>query len=60
VASGGVVGSSLLELELLLLESSPGSLGGGWVGNGCWDAASEGVVPGAGEFGGLGLVGLGG
>jgi hypothetical protein len=37
------LGSSPVELELLL-ESSPGSLGGGWVGNGCWAAASEGAV----------------
>jgi hypothetical protein len=46
-----------LELELLL-ESSPGSLGGGCEGNGCWVAASEGVVvAGAGESGGfLGLL----
>jgi len=46
-----------LEL-LLLLESSPGSLGGGCVGNGCWAAASEGVVVGLGESGGFaGLAG---
>ena len=39
------LGSSPLELELeLLLESSPGSLGGGCAGNGCWVAASDGVV----------------
>lgn len=44
----------LLELELLLLESSPGSFGGGCVGNGCCAAASEGVVaPGVGESGGV-------
>ena len=72
-ASGSVgtaLGSSLLELELeLLLESSPGSLGGGCVGNGCWAAASDGVVfAGPGESGGLvdglgesgGLAGLAG
>ena len=70
VASGSVgaaLGSPLLELELeLLLESSPGSLGGGccWVGNGCWAAASEGVVVlGVGESGGVlgesgGVLGL--
>jgi hypothetical protein len=54
------LGSSLLELELeLLLESSPGSLGGGCVGNGCWVAASDGVVfVGPGESGGL-VEGLG-
>jgi hypothetical protein len=47
------LGSALLEL----LESSPGSLGGGCVGKGCWVAASEGVVDGAGESGGgAGLV----
>jgi hypothetical protein len=46
------LGSSPLELELELLESSPGSLGGGCVGNGCWVAASDGVVV-------LGLAGLG-
>jgi hypothetical protein len=65
------LGSSPLELELLL-ESSPGSLGGGCVGKGCWVAASEGVVvvfveglgesagvvEGVGESGGfLGLLG---
>ena len=60
---GAAVGSSLLELELeLLLESSPGGLGGGCVGNGCWAAASEGVVvlglAGLGESGGV-LEGLG-
>jgi hypothetical protein len=54
------LGSSLLELELeLLLESSPGSLGGGCVGNGCWVAASDGVVfAGPGESGGA-VDGLG-
>ena len=63
------LGSSVPELELeLLLESSPGSLGGGCVGNGCWVAASDGVVvlglgasgglEGLGESGGfLGLLG---
>ncbi len=46
-------GSSALGLELLLLlDSSGGSFGGGAVGNGCWVAASEGVVDGAGESGG--------
>jgi hypothetical protein len=57
---GAALGSSLLELELeLLLESSPGSLGGGCEGNGCWVAASEGVVVlGVGESGGV-LEGLG-
>jgi len=50
---GAGLGSSPLELELLL-ESSPGSLGGGCVGNGCWAAASEGVVVlGLGESGGV-------
>jgi hypothetical protein len=54
------LGSSAPELELeLLLESSPGSLGGGCVGNGCWAAASDGVVVfGLGESGGI-LEGLG-
>jgi hypothetical protein len=54
------LGSSPAELELeLLLESSPGSLGGGCVGNGCWVAASDGVVvverdeSGLGESGGV-------
>jgi hypothetical protein len=28
-------------------------LGGGWAGKGCWVAASEGVVAGAGESGGF-------
>jgi hypothetical protein len=52
------LGSSAPELELLL-ESSPGSLGGGCVGNGCWVAASDGVVVlGLGESGGA-LEGLG-
>ncbi len=59
---GAGFGSSPLELELLLLESSPGSLGGGCVGNGCWAAASDGVVVvfvvGLGESGGVfGLLG---
>jgi hypothetical protein len=59
LSSGVALGSSLLELELLLLESSPGSLGGGCVGNGCCVAASEGVVVGLGESGGAaGLAGL--
>jgi len=53
---GAGLGSSPLELELLL-ESSPGSLGGGCVGNGCWAAASDGVVvvfvAGLGESGGV-------
>ena len=50
---GAGLGSSPLELELLL-ESSPGSLGGGCVGNGCWAAASDGVVVlGLGESGGV-------
>jgi hypothetical protein len=57
-SGGGGLESSLLELELLLLESSlPGSLGGGCVGNGCWVAASGGVVDdlvaGFGESGGV-------
>jgi hypothetical protein len=46
-----LLGSSPLELELLL-ESSPGSLGGGCVGNGCCAAASEGLVVEPGESGG--------
>src|SRR5882757_9505764 len=51
---GAAVGSPLLELLELLLESSPGSLGDGWVGNGCWAAASAGVIVfGAGESGGV-------
>jgi hypothetical protein len=63
VGSSGVgagLGSSPLELELeLLVESSPGSLGGGCVGNGCWVAASDGVVVvGLGESGGA-VDGLG-
>jgi len=62
VGLGAGLGSSPLELELLLLESSPGSLGGGCVGNGCWAAASDGVVVvfvvGLGESGG-GVAGLG-
>jgi len=58
-SSGAAAGSSLPELELLLLESSPGSLGGGSVGNGCCEAASEGVVVGLGESGGgAGLAGV--
>jgi hypothetical protein len=58
-SAGLALGSSPLELELLLLESSPGSLGGGCVGNGCWVAASEGVVVvGLGESGGV-VEGLG-
>jgi hypothetical protein len=62
VASGGAFGSSSpLELELeLLLESSPGNLGAGSVGNGCSVAADEGVadpVEGAGVSGG-GVDGL--
>ncbi len=60
MSSGEVVGSSLLlELELLLLESSPGSLGAGCVGKGCCVAASEGVAVGLGESGGVasGLAG---
>src|ERR1700678_4390374 len=48
---GWALGSSLLEL---LLESDPGSFGGGVVGNGCCVAASDGVVDGAGVSGGAG------
>jgi hypothetical protein len=64
VGLGAALGSLLLELELLL-ESSPGSLGGDCVGNGCWVAASEGVVvvfvAGLGESGGVtGWAGLAG
>ena len=44
--------SPLEELELLL-ESSPGSLGGGAVGKGCSVAASDGVDLGLGESGGF-------
>ncbi|NYF89793.1 hypothetical protein RBB79_09550 [Tunturiibacter empetritectus] len=40
------------ELLLLLLESSPGSLGAGVVGKGCSSAAEEGFVAGLGESGG--------
>jgi hypothetical protein len=58
LSSGVALGSSLLELELLLLESSPGNFGGVWVGNGCCAAASDGEVVGLGESGGVaGLVG---
>jgi hypothetical protein len=50
-ASGsGVVPAS--ELLLLLLESSPGSLGAGAVGKGCSSAAEVGFVVGLGESGG--------
>ena len=51
--AGVALGSSLLELELLLLDSSPGSFGGGCVGNGCCAAASAGVTVGTGELGGV-------
>jgi len=57
--AAGLSGSSPLELELelLLVESSPGSFGGGCVGNGCFAAASAGVVDGlgvgVGESGGV-------
>jgi hypothetical protein len=53
----------LAEPELLLLESSPGSLGAGSVGNGCSSAADFGVVVVLGESGGgadlLGVPGNG-
>ena len=60
----GTSGSGALpEPELLLLESSPGSLGAGSVGNGCSSAADFGVVVGLGESGGgvdlLGVPGNG-
>jgi hypothetical protein len=60
----GTSGSAALpEPELLLLESSPGSLGAGSVGNGCSSAADFGVVVGLGESGGgadlLGVPGNG-
>ena len=52
------LGSSAAEPELeLLLESSPGSLGGGCVGNGCWVAASDGVVVVGRDESGLGASG---
>jgi len=51
--SGVALGSSVLELELLP-ESSPGSFGGGAVGNGCCLAAEDGAVEGAGESGAAG------
>jgi hypothetical protein len=54
--SGVAFGSSALEL-LLLLESSPGSFGGSWVGKGCWAAAEEGLLPDVVE--GLGESGAG-
>jgi hypothetical protein len=56
--SGTASGSALPELELLL-ESSPGSLGAGVVGNGCSSAAEEGVAVELGASGG-GVAGFAG
>ena len=53
--SGVALESSALELELLL-ESSPGSFGGGCVGKGCRAAADDGAVEGAGESGATGFA----
>jgi hypothetical protein len=61
--SGTSGSAGLPEPELLLLESSPGSLGAASVGNGCSSAADFGVVVGLGESGGdadlLGVPGNG-
>jgi hypothetical protein len=50
--TAGSEGGLESELLLLLLESSPGSLGAGVVGKGCSSAAEEGFVVGLGESGG--------
>ena len=61
--TSGSGAAALPEPELLLLESSPGSLGAGSVGKGCSSAADFGVVVGLGESGGgvdlLGVPGNG-